>query len=205
MIDLLQYEIEFWSKGCSFVAGVDEAGRGPLAGPVVAAAVVFPKNDFEIRGIKDSKLLSFKVREEIAANIRKSALSVGIGKSDHEEIDQVNILQASLNAMQRAVQNLNITPHQILVDGRDVFETRIPCRACVKGDLHSRVIAAASIIAKVERDRIMLEYDRTFPIYGFSKHKGYPTRYHINAIREHGLSSIHRKSFKVKELEQIQS
>lgn len=205
MNDLLKHEIECWSRGYAFVAGVDEAGRGPLAGPVVAAAVIFSNKDYEIRGIKDSKLLSLRQRDQVAEQIKKNALAIGIGISDHEEIDRINILQASLSAMQKAVHDLKIEPDHILIDGRDSFSTQIPCLALIKGDLYSRVIAAASIIAKVERDRIMIEYDRQYPGYGFCRHKGYPTQHHVEAIRKYGFCPIHRRSFRIKEFDEIQS
>lgn len=197
---LLKQEVEFWKKGFSYVAGVDEAGRGPLAGPVVAAAVMFNKNDCYIRGIKDSKLLSAKRREEIAESIHQNAISIGIGICEPSEIDQINILQASLLAMRKAIQTLNPLPDQIIVDGRHTPATKIPCMPLIKGDFYSRVVAAASIIAKVERDQMMVKYDKIYPLYGFAQHKGYPTQKHINAIENHGLLPIHRRSFKIKQL-----
>ncbi|MDZ7722364.1 MAG: ribonuclease HII [candidate division KSB1 bacterium] len=204
LTDLLEFETEFWAKGHAYIAGVDEAGRGPLAGPVVASAVIFSRHDFENPGIKDSKLLSIKKRTQIAEYIRERALCVGIGICEHDEIDRLNILKASLLAMQRAVNALSVIPDQILVDGRNVLDTTIPCEALIKGDLKSRVIAAASVIAKVERDCMMIEYDRQYPEYGFARHKGYPTKHHVEAIEQHGLSPIHRRSFRVKALDGIE-
>ena len=176
------------------VAGVDEAGRGCLAGPVVAAAVILNQPD-RVAGLADSKTLSAPRRERLATLIRERALACAIGRADHEEIDRLNILQASLLAMQRALQGLDIRPAQALVDGNHCPAMPCPARAVVKGDQTEACISAASILAKVSRDREMLELDRKYPGYGFARHKGYPTREHILALAEIGVCPIHRRSF----------
>ncbi|NOY07157.1 MAG: ribonuclease HII [Chlorobi bacterium] len=181
------------------VAGVDEAGRGPLAGPVVAAAVVFPL-DAEVHGIADSKTLTPRKREELRGSIFASALQVGIGTADATEIDEVNILQATIRAMQRALANLDPAPGFVLVDGNAFHHPAIPFRTVVRGDSSMFTIAAASIIAKDYRDRLMREFDSQYPEYGFARHKGYPTRQHVESLRRFGPSPIHRKSFVVKQL-----
>ncbi len=197
--DLLFHENSFWSRGISCIAGVDEAGRGPLAGPVVAAAVVFPKHIF-IQRINDSKKLTAKTRESLYKIIQRTAISIGIGIVDETEIDNINILQASYKAMQIAVSKLTKPPDYILVDGRENPLLSNPQLAIVGGDGKSFSIAAASIVAKVERDFIMTEYDKIYPCYGFARHKGYPTREHVRAIHQNGLSPIHRKTFKIRAL-----
>lgn len=195
---LYDHERELWNLGLSRVAGVDEAGRGPLAGPVMAAAVIFPGEIF-IPGIKDSKLLSPSSREALHDRIFEKALSVGIGQACSVEIDQHNILQASFLAMRRAVSRLTVNPEFILVDGLwTIPELTIGQRAIVRGDQTSFSIAAASIIAKVHRDRLMQEYHLLYPQYCFDRHKGYPTRDHIAAIEKYGLCQIHRRSFKIR-------
>ena len=188
------YEKKAASSGFLLIAGVDEAGRGPLAGPVVSAAVILPV-DFSVDGVNDSKKLTAARRDRLFDRIRAEAVSVAVGIADHEEIDRLNILQASLLSMKRAVQALEIPPDYLLIDG--IFTVSYPAaqEAVKKGDSLSMSIAAASIIAKVTRDRIMDNYDREFPQYGFKKHKGYPTQKHREAIRQHGPSPIHRKSF----------
>ena len=180
--------------GLQRVAGVDEAGRGPLAGPVVAAAVILDQADM-IAGLADSKALSARRREQLAALIREKALAWSIGRADHREIDRLNILNASLLAMQRAILGLSVRPDRVLVDGNRCPDTDYPARAVIKGDRTEVCISAASILAKVCRDREMEEMDRKYPGYGFARHKGYPTRQHIRALSEIGLCPIHRRSF----------
>jgi len=177
------------------IAGVDEAGRGPLAGPVVSAAVVLP-DTFGIDGIDDSKKLTPKKRSELFPRIQDAALAVGVGIVDAETIDRINILQASLRSMAMAVEDLSLSPDFLLIDGTFEIPLSLPQKALPKGDSLSVSIAAASIIAKVTRDRMMVEFDKIYPQYGFAKHKGYPTRAHKQAVRNFGCSPIHRKSFK---------
>jgi len=176
------------------IAGVDEVGRGPLAGPVVAAAVILdPANPIE--GLKDSKKLSAVKRETLSEIIQKQSMSYAFGEASVEEIDALNILQASLLAMQRAVNNLLITPTKILIDGNRCPNLSIPAEAIIKGDQKIPAISAASIIAKVKRDAMLVDYDKQFPGYGFAIHKGYPTKQHLLALEELGPTIIHRKSF----------
>jgi ribonuclease HII len=196
---MLTFERKLWNDGIRFIAGVDEAGRGPLAGPVVAAAVLFPR-DVYITGVKDSKKLTGKRRQELFDEIYSKALSIGIGIVDHNVIDEINILNATFKAMHYAVGELVPQPEHLLVDGPYFAELNIPADKIVKGDVKSFTIAAASIIAKVTRDKLMVDYDTKFPNYGFAKHKGYGTADHIKAIIENGLSEIHRKSFKLHKL-----
>ncbi|MDD8019229.1 MAG: ribonuclease HII [Bacteroidota bacterium] len=193
---MLTYEKKYWSKGIVHIAGVDEAGRGPLAGPVVASAVIFEKN-FLIEGVNDSKKLSEKKREELYHHIYEHALSIGVGIVSHEVIDRINILQASFLAMNKALENLKLQPEQLLVDGNFFRHEKYPVENIIKGDSLSHSIAAASIIAKVNRDAMMRDLDEEFPNYGFAKHKGYGTKQHIEAIRKHGYSPIHRRSFHI--------
>ncbi len=196
MPDLLQYEKKLWKQGLKLVAGVDEVGRGPLAGPVVAAAVLFPAG-VSLEGIKDSKKLSPRRREELFGKILGSALSVGIGMVNEKEIDQVNILNATLRAMNSAVLDLKITPQFILVDGtREIPGINVPQLAIVGGDNLSLVVASASIVAKVTRDRMMLEYDRIYPQFRFAQNKGYCTKSHLSGLRKYGPCEIHRYSFR---------
>ncbi len=191
----LLYAYEREQRVCaSFIAGVDEVGRGPLAGPVVAAAVILPA-DHEITGLNDSKKLSEKRREAMNEIIRREAVSIGVGLISQDRIDEINILQATYEAMRIALEQLSPAPDVILVDAVTIpgIETRqIPI---VKGDAKSASIAAASIIAKVYRDRLMVEYDRLYPEYGFARNKGYGTKEHINALKEFGPTPLHRKSF----------
>jgi len=193
--DMLTFEKQAMLSGYKMIAGVDEAGRGPLAGPVVSAAVILPEN-FDVPGINDSKKLSEKKRAALFPVIQKHAVAFGIGLADHEEIDQINILQASLRSMKRAVEALNVAPDYLLIDGKFVIDCTIDQRSVIKGDMLSLSIAAASILAKVTRDRIMADCDLQYPKYGFSRHKGYPTKAHKEAILTHGPCPIHRKSFK---------
>jgi ribonuclease HII len=176
------------------IAGVDEAGRGPLAGPVAAAAVILDP-DHPIAGLKDSKQLSASQREALALEIRARSVAWAVAWADHEEIDQLNILQASLLAMARAVAALNITPARVLVDGNRCPPVNLPVTAVVKGDATVPAISAASILAKVERDAAMRRLDAVYPAYGFAVHKGYPTAAHLAALETHGASPVHRRSF----------
>lgn len=176
------------------VAGVDEAGRGPLAGPVVAAAVILDAAR-PVTGLRDSKLLSPERRNALAVHIRQDALAWAVAWADHEEIDRLNILQATLLAMARAVTALAVNPLQVLVDGNRCPEVPYPVLAVVRGDQLVPAISAASILAKVERDAAMERMDRLFPVYGFAVHKGYPTADHIAALECHGACSVHRRSF----------
>lgn len=191
----LLYIYEREQRVCaSFIAGVDEVGRGPLAGPVVAAAVILP-SDYEITGLNDSKKLSEKRREAMDEIIRREAVSFGIGLISQDRIDEINILQATYEAMRLALEQLSPAPDMILADAVTIpgIETRqLPI---IKGDAKSASIAAASIIAKVYRDHLMIEYDSLYPEYGFARNKGYGTKEHINALKEFGPTPLHRKSF----------
>ena len=183
-----------WNTSTQRVAGVDEVGRGPLAGPVVAAAVILdPANPIE--GLMDSKKLTEKKREILAEQIKQKALAWHIARAEVEEIDDINILQASMLAMKRAVEGLNIEPEQVLVDGNRCPKVNYPVEAIVKGDSLVESISAASIIAKVARDTEMVEMDSRYPGYGLAKHKGYPTKDHMQALAELGVTEIHRRSF----------
>lgn len=177
------------------IAGVDEAGRGPLVGTVVAAAVILDPNN-PIAGLSDSKKLSEKKREKLFIEIQEKALAWAIAEASRAEIDELNILQASLLAMRRAVEALQVQPDQVLVDGNKIPQgLNMPCEAVVGGDALHAEISAASILAKVTRDRQMLELDQKFPQFGFAKHKGYPTKAHFEAIALHGVTTEHRRSF----------
>ena len=191
---MLEFEHNLWNRGKVRVAGVDEAGVGPLAGPVVAAAVVFPP-EICIRGIQDSKQLSPEVRTRLARSIRESAAQVSIGLATVTEIDRLNIYHAGLLAMRRAVAGIVPSPQHLLVDGREIPEVSIPQTRLFQGDCRSYSIAAASIIAKTERDRMMGELDVRFPGFGFAEHKGYPTSDHRAALERLGPCSEHRRSF----------
>jgi ribonuclease HII len=176
------------------VAGVDEAGRGPLAGPVCAAAVILDVSR-PIRGLRDSKQLTAEAREDLAEKIRVRALAWAVAWADHEEIDRINILQASLLAMARAVAALAIEPHEVQVDGNQCPSVNFPVTAIVMGDSKVRAISAASILAKVERDAAMRRLHLQYPQYGFDEHKGYPTPQHLDALDRHGACAVHRRSF----------
>lgn len=198
-----RYERKLWREGLSLIAGVDEAGRGPLAGPVVAAAVILPQ-DTSLFGLDDSKKLSSGKREKIFSGIWKEARAVGIGVVSEAIIDRINILQATYLAMHQAVANLSarhagaglrIFPDYLLVDGMTIPGLDTLQLAIVKGDSLSISVAAASIVAKVTRDRIMVEKDKRFPQYGFAKHKGYGTKEHLKCLDEYGISPAHRRSF----------
>jgi ribonuclease HII len=194
MVDL-ELEKDLWSQGIEYIAGVDEAGRGPLAGPVVAAAVIFPKY-LLIEGVNDSKKCSAKKRDALFSLIIEQVLSVGIGIVDHIEIDRINILKATVLAMQNSLEKLNVKPDFVIVDGNSFKHNTLKFQNIIGGDASSFTIAAASIIAKVTRDRIMNEMDVKFPKYGFARHKGYGTHQHIEAIQKYGFCEIHRRSFK---------
>ena len=183
-------------KGYIIIAGIDEAGRGALAGPVVAAAVILPA-DCHIAGINDSKKLTPNHRSKLYEEITDIAISVGISAIDNSQIEQLNILQAALLAMELAVEKLTVRPDYLLVDGNRYPDINIEGEAITKGDSLSFSIAAASIMAKVTRDRLMIAFDSTYPNYGFKDHKGYPTKQHRQAITEHGPSDIHRKTFRL--------
>lgn len=182
------------STANKLVAGADEVGRGPLAGPVIAAAVILDPAR-PIAGLADSKKLSEKKRDALVPLIQERALAFAYGRADVAEIDQLNILRASLLAMQRAVAALPVQPHELEVDGNICPQVPMPVRAIVKGDSLIAAISAASILAKVARDREMLDLHGQYPHYGFDRHKGYPTAAHLQALREHGVSPLHRKSF----------
>ncbi len=194
-MDLWYFEKEATQKGCRDIAGIDEAGRGPLAGPVVSAAVILPLS-FSDPEITDSKKLTAKKRDRLYQKIYDRAVAVGIGIVDPVEIDRINILQASLLAMAMAVDNLDPQPDHLLIDGNFPIPSKLPQQPIPKGDTLSISIAAASIVAKVSRDRLMQIYHHYYPQFNFPKHKGYPTRAHKAAIRKFGFSPIHRRSFK---------
>jgi len=192
---LLRFEIELWAQGYSLVAGVDEAGMAPLAGPVVAGAVILPKN-YKLRGLNDSKkILDHEIREELAAQIKQDAVCWSFGFAEVEEIDRINIYHAGLLAMQRALQGLTCLPDFVLVDARKIPHCPSPQRGIIRGDALSASIAAASIIAKTTRDTHMLEMDALYAGYGFASHKGYPTPEHCRALKQLGALPIHRRSF----------
>jgi ribonuclease HII len=189
-----EFDNNFLTDKIKLIAGVDEVGRGPLAGPVVSAAVIFDEHVI-IEGINDSKKLSVKQREYLFPLILKNAASYAFASVSHGEIDRINILQASLKSMYKAVKRLNINPDLILVDGNKTFEYSVPVLPIIKGDSKSFCIAAASIIAKVLRDRLMKRLNEYYPEYLWSKNKGYPTKDHIQAIKLYGICPLHRKSF----------
>ena len=192
---MLTHERRLWDSGRSLIAGVDEVGRGPLAGPVVAAAVILP-HDFDVLGIDDSKKLSPKKREELAEVIKEKALAWSIGWVGPERIDEINILEATKEAMTQAVQGLSLPPDHVLIDGNfTVRALALPQTAIVKGDANSTSIAAASILAKVTRDRYMEEMDAVYPGYAFASNKGYGTKAHYDGLKAQGPTPIHRKSF----------
>jgi ribonuclease HII len=190
----LRYERKLWRDGLLAIAGVDEAGVGPMAGPVVAAAVIFEPETF-IKGVNDSKQLSPEDREEYFAEIHQRALAIGVGGASHSEVDELNIFWATMLASRRAVLSLLRKPDHVLVDGRLIPELKLPQTRIVGGDRKSFCIAAASIIAKVTRDRMMIKYDAQFPGYGFAQHKGYCTPEHFAVLERLGPSPLHRRSF----------
>ena len=192
---MLTHERRLWSSGRSHIAGVDEVGRGPLAGPVVAAAVILPR-DFDVLGIDDSKKLSPKKREELFEVIKAKALAWAVGWVGPERIDEINILEATKEAMRQAVQGLSLQPDHVLIDGNfTVRALSLPQTAIVKGDANSTSIAAASILAKVTRDRYMEEMDAVYPGYAFASNKGYGTKAHYDGLKAQGPTPIHRKTF----------
>jgi ribonuclease HII len=193
--DLWTFEKALTTDGYSIIAGIDEAGRGPLAGPVVSAAVILPF-DFDSHGLTDSKKLTVRQRERLYAHIYAEATAVSIGIVDAVEIDRINILQATKLSMTMAVDNLSPLPDHLIIDGNFNIPSPLPQQAIVKGDARSASIAAASIIAKVSRDLLMHRYHDDYPQFGFDRHKGYPTKAHKAAIAEHGPCLIHRRSFK---------
>lgn len=192
---ILRFETELWAEGFGRIAGVDEAGMAPLAGPVVASAVILPK-DYRLRGLNDSKkILDSAKRAEMAAQIKRDALAWAVGYAEVEEIDRLNIYHAGLLAMRRAVEGLRVEPDFLLVDARKIPDCSCPQRGIIRGDLLSASIAAASIIAKTTRDALMKELDSHFPGYGLAAHKGYPTPAHCRALKQLGALPIHRRSF----------
>lgn len=194
MTDWYRYENEARREGFGAVCGIDEAGRGPLAGPVFAAAVILPEN-CAIEGINDSKKLTPKKREALFGEIEAGALAFGIGFATEEEIDRVNILQATFLAMKRACDKLKVRPDLALVDGNRMPALGVETRTIVKGDALCASIAAASILAKVSRDRLLCEIDKLYPQYGFAKHKGYGTAFHVEMLKKYGPCPVHRKTF----------
>lgn len=194
-IDNRQYENELYSKGYKLIGGIDEVGRGPLVGPVVTACVILPE-DFALDGLTDSKKLSEKKRDAFYDIIMEKAISVGIGIMDEDVIDKVNIYEATKLAMYQAVDNMSVKPDYILIDAMKLDKLDVPSTSIIKGDLKSITISAASVIAKVTRDRMMYELDKKYPMYKFAKNKGYPTKDHIEAIVKYGILKEHRKTFK---------
>ncbi len=195
MENLYQYEQELWNKNIVYIGGVDEVGRGPLNGPVVTACCVLPK-DFELVGLNDSKKLTEKKREEYFEYIKEHAICYGIGECSPEEIDKYNIYEATKIAMKRAIDKVKkqVPLEHVLIDAMPL-ELDIPTTSIIKGDAKSISIAAASVLAKVTRDRMMYELDEKYPMYGYKNHKGYPTKKHIDAIREYGLIEGYRKTY----------
>ncbi len=192
---LLKFESELWEQGFELIAGVDEAGVGPLAGPVVAGAAILPRA-YKLREMNDSKKLDEATRNQLAEQIKADAVAWAIGVAEVEEIDRLNIYRAGLLAMRRSVEALSARPDFVLVDARTIPDCALPQQGIIRGDAQSASIAAASIIAKTTRDEIMFELDRQFPGYGLAAHKGYPTPQHFAALRKLGASPIHRRSFR---------
>ena len=190
---MLEYENNLYKEGVTLIAGVDEVGRGPLIGPVVACACILPVN-FYHKDIKDSKKLSEKKREEMYKIIKENAISIGLGIVSEKVIDEVNIYEATKIAMKEAIKNLNITPEHVLIDAMKL-ELNIPSTSIIKGDAKSESIAAASIIAKVTRDHMLDEMDKEYPMYDLKNNKGYGTKKHIEAIKQYGICPLHRKTF----------
>ena len=190
----LNFEHHLWQKGIQYIAGVDEAGRGPLAGPVVAAAVIF-KPYFIIEGVQDSKKLSPQKREQLLESIQAHALAIGVGIVDSKTIDRINIRQASFKAMRMAIGRLKIQPEYLLIDGEALPEKFYPQMGIKNGDNRSFTIAAASIVAKVTRDRLMVDLHQKYPQYGFDRHKGYGTKLHREMILQYGPCPVHRRTF----------
>lgn len=194
MVDLYKYEKELYKSGCKYIGGVDEVGRGPLIGSVVAACVILPF-DFALEGLTDSKKLSEKKRDEFYKIIWDKATSIGIGIVDEKVIDEVNIYEATKIAMKKAISDTNIKPDHVLIDAMPL-DIDVPTTSIIKGDAKSISIAAASVIAKVTRDRMMYELDKIYPMYDLANNKGYGTKKHIEAIKKYGITKYHRLSFK---------
>ncbi len=194
MVNLLEYEQDLYKQGINLIAGVDEVGRGPLVGPVVAAAVILPK-DYELTGLTDSKKLSEKKRNTFYEILQKDAISIGVGVIDAKTIDKVNIYEASKLAMYEALKNLDVKPEHVLIDAMPL-DLEVPSTSIIHGDALSLSIAAASVIAKVTRDAMMYELDKKYPEYGFARHKGYPTKEHLDAIFKYGVLDNYRFSYK---------
>ena len=193
MEDLYTYERELIKQGITLIGGIDEVGRGPLVGPVVAACVILPLN-YELEGLTDSKKLSEKKREQFYEILKKEALSIGVGIVSAEKIDEVNIYEATKLAMQDAIKNCALKPEYLLIDAMKL-DTSIPSNSIIKGDSKSLSIAAASVIAKVTRDRMLIELDKKYPMYDFKHNKGYPTKKHLEAINQFAIINLHRKSY----------
>lgn len=194
-IDLLKYEKELYEQNITLIGGVDEAGRGPLVGPVVAACVILPVN-YTLEGLTDSKKLTEKKRDKFYDIIMKDAISVGVGIVDAKKIDEINILEASRLAMKIAIENLSVKPEFVLSDAMKLTNIDIPYKDIVHGDALSLSIAAGSVIAKVTRDRIMYELDKQYPEYGFAKHKGYPTKAHLEMLEKYGILENYRFTYR---------
>lgn len=192
--DLLKYEKALYKNGVKLIAGVDEVGRGPLVGPVVAAAVILPVN-YHLEGLNDSKKLTEKKRERFYDILMQEAVAIGIAEASAKEIDEINIYQASKLAMMRALKNLKIKPEHVLVDAMPLKEIDIPSTSIIHGDALSLSIAAASVIAKVTRDRMMIELDKKYPKYGFAQHKGYPTKKHLEVLQKYGVLDNYRFTY----------
>lgn len=193
-MDNMKYEHDLYSEGISLIAGVDEVGRGPLCGPVVACACIMPK-DYHLDGLTDSKKLSEKKREQFYKILTKDAIAYSIGVIDEKRIDEINIYEATKEAMKQAIDGLKIKPEHILIDAMPL-DLSIPTTSIIKGDMLSQSISAASVIAKVTRDHMMIELDKKYPEYGFKNHKGYGTKAHIEAIRKYGVLDFYRMTFK---------
>lgn len=193
-IDQLEFEKKLYEKNITLIAGIDEVGRGPLCGPVVACACILPVN-YQLKGLNDSKKISEKRREELYEILIKEAVSYGIGIVDEKRIDEINIREASREAMEIAVKNLNIKPEHLLIDAMNI-NIDLPQDNIIKGDIRSLSISAASVIAKVTRDRMMYELDKEYPEYGFKKHKGYPTKEHLTNLQKFGILSNYRFTYR---------
>ena len=194
-VDLLKYEKELYAQNITLIGGVDEVGRGPLVGPVVAACVILPVN-YELDGLNDSKKLSEKKRDQLYEVIMRDAVSVGVGIVGPEKIDEINILEASRLAMKLAIEDMDVKPEFVLSDAMKLTNIDIPYKDIIHGDALSLSIAAGSVIAKVTRDRMMYELDKEYPEYEFAKHKGYPTKAHLEKIREYGVLKNYRFTYK---------
>lgn len=192
-MDMLKYEHELNEQGIKLIAGVDEVGRGPLCGPVVTCACILPE-DYHLDGLNDSKKVSEKKREKLYEILIKDAISYSIGMSSPKRIDEINILEATKEAMISAINNLSVKPEHVLIDAVKL-NLDVPSTSIIKGDANSSSIAAASIIAKVTRDRMMYELDKEYPEYGYASHKGYPTKKHIEAVKQYGVKDFYRMTF----------